>query len=61
MFDLDIIFKYFPSSMYPPPFGKKLNKQTYIGIGNACILLGEGNGNLLQYSCLENPMDGGAW
>ena len=23
--------------------------------------LGEGNGNLLQYSCLENPMDRGAW
>ena len=22
---------------------------------------GEGNGNLLQYSCLENPMDRGAW
>ena len=22
---------------------------------------GEGNGNALQYSCLENPMDGGAW
>ena len=22
---------------------------------------GEGNGSLLQYSCLENPMDGGAW
>ena len=22
---------------------------------------GGGNGNLLQYSCLENPMDGGAW
>ena len=22
---------------------------------------GEGNGTLLQYSCLENPMDGGAW
>ena len=22
---------------------------------------GEGNGNLLHYSCLENPMDGGAW
>ena len=21
----------------------------------------EGNGNPLQYSCLENPMDGGAW
>ena len=22
---------------------------------------GEGNGTLLQYSCLENPMDGEAW
>ena len=22
---------------------------------------GEGNGTSLQYSCLENPMDGGAW
>ena len=22
---------------------------------------GEGNGNLLQYSCLENPIGGGAW
>ena len=25
----------------------------------SCI--GEGNGTPLQYSCLENPMDGGAW
>ena len=23
--------------------------------------LGKGNGNPLQYSCLENPMDGEAW
>ena len=23
--------------------------------------VGEGNGNPLKYSCLENPMDGGAW
>ena len=22
---------------------------------------GEGNGTPLQFSCLENPMDGGAW
>ena len=22
---------------------------------------GEGNGNPLEYSCLENPMNGGAW
>ena len=26
---------------------------------HACI--GEGNGNPLRYSCLENPRDGGAW
>ena len=29
-----------------------------------CWIMGdfrEGNGNPLQYSCLENPMDGGAW
>ena len=33
--------------------------------GQICSLLqvslGEGNGTPLQYSCLENPMDGGAW
>ena len=28
------------------------------GLGRS---LGEGNGNPLQYSCLENPMDSGAW
>ena len=26
-----------------------------------CLGAGEGNGTPLQYSCLENPMDGGAW
>ena len=25
------------------------------------VLVGEGSGDPLQYSCLENPMDGGAW
>ena len=25
------------------------------------LLFGEGNGTPFQYSCLENPMDGGAW
>ena len=24
-------------------------------------MAGEGKGNPLQYTCLENPMDGGAW
>ena len=25
------------------------------------LIVGEGNGTPLQYSCLENPRDGGAW
>ena len=25
------------------------------------LVIGEGNGNPLQYSCLENPMGRGAW
>ena len=25
------------------------------------LFIGEGDGTPLQYSCLENPMDGGAW
>ena len=35
--------------------------------GNPCLIPGsgrspgEGNGSPLQYSCLENPMDGGTW
>ena len=34
----------------------------YLGsIPGSGISSGEGNGNPLQYSCLENPMDGGAW
>ena len=28
---------------------------------NLDSIFGEGNGNPLQYSCLENPMQGGAW
>ena len=31
-----------------------------VGHSLALSFLGEGNGNPLQYSCLENPMDGGA-
>ena len=30
-------------------------------IEDTCQVNGEGNGTPLQYSCLENPMDGGAW
>ena len=34
--------------------GRRINKPLGYSIG-------EGNGTPLQYSCLENPMDGGAW
>ena len=30
-------------------------------IWGTAVGIGEGNGTPLQYSCLENPMDGGAW
>ena len=34
-------------------------EQLHFYFSLSCI--GEGNGTPLQYSCLENPMDGGAW
>ena len=34
-------------------------EQLHFHFSLSCI--GEGNGNPLQYSCLENPRDGGAW
>ena len=39
-------------------FIAKQNTQFYIHLFK---YNGEGNGTPLQYSCLENPMDGGAW
>ena len=32
-----------------------------MSLGKFCELVGEGNGNPLHYSCLENPLDRGAW
>ena len=40
---------------------KEIIDKLDIKIKNFCSMKGEGNGNPLQYSCLENPMDGGAW
>ena len=42
------------------PDGKEsaFNMDLIPGLGRS---LGGGNGNPLQYSCLENPMDRGAW
>ena len=36
-----------------------LSEQLHFHFSLSCI--GEGNGNPLQCSCLENPRDGGAW
>ena len=42
-------------------------KESTCSVGDLGLIPGsgkspvEGNGNALQYSCLENPMDGGAW
>ena len=36
-------------------------KVSAYNVGDPGSMPGEGNGNPLQYSCLENPMDGGAW
>ena len=36
-----------------------MTEQLHFHFSLSCI--GEGNGNPLQYSCLENPKDGGAW
>ena len=32
-----------------------------LGLADVTIIYGEGNGNPLQYPCLENPMNRGAW
>ena len=53
------LFKEFPCSSY--------NKECACSAGDPGSIpgsgrsSGEGNGNPLQYSCLENPMDRGAW
>ena len=44
------------------PWGRyesDMTEQLHFHFSLACI--GEGNGNPLQCSCLENPRDGGAW
>ena len=40
---------------------QRLNNKKDIYLPSPLQRLGEGNGTPLQYPCLENPMDGGAW
>ena len=52
-----------PITPSPPPkktIKKKIIFNLYY-LGYLYHIPGEGNGTTLQYSCLENPMDGGAW
>ena len=42
------------------PFTIATKRIKYLGINLPKETNGEGNGTPLQYSCLENPMDGGA-
>ena len=37
------------------------NMITTVVLANTSMSHGEGNGNPLQYSCRENPMDRGVW
>ena len=44
------------------PWGREeldMTERLHFHFSLSCIA--EGNGNALQYSCLENPRDGGAW
>ena len=40
-------------------FKGMVNAENYLEFSR--VINGEGSGTPLQYSCLENPMDGGAW
>ena len=52
---------------YGLPCGSVVKKHLLANAGGMCLIPGlerspgEGNGNPLQYSCLRNPMDRGAW
>ena len=50
-------YKYLFETLYPVLLGIYLE----VELPDHVVILGEGNGTPLQYSCLENPMDGGAW
>ena len=47
--------------VYSPRHHKKLDMTEWLYFHFSLSCIGEGNGNPLQCSCLENPRDGGAW
>ena len=46
---------------YSPWDRKELDRTERLHFQFSLSRTGEGNGNPLQYFCLENPRDGGAW
>ena len=61
-----VLTLYLPFPILDFPGGSDGKVSSY-NVGDPCSIpglrrsSGEGNGNPLQYSCLENPMDRGAW
>ena len=53
-----LLLLFFLDSIHRKKKSKTINE---IGVLMWISLRGEGNGNPLQYSCLENPMDRQAW
>ena len=72
-FTFKVIIKWHPTPVLSP--GKSHGQRSLVGCSPWCreesdtterlhfslSCIGEGNGNPLQCSCLENPRDGGAW
>ena len=54
-------YQYVPSYQYRLGACKCCFKLFNVNIYENTVKVGEGNGTPLQYSCMENPMDGGAW
>ena len=67
VFFVVIVCFYWLLYIYLGPLVAQMVKRLSIDVGDLGSIPGlgrfpgEGNGNPLQYSCLENPMDGGAW
>ena len=65
--DITIVNIYAPNIGTPEAPGGSDDKESARNVGDMGSVPGsgrsseEGNGNPLQCSCLENPMDGGAW
>ena len=63
-FYLSVYLSIYPSIYFP---GGSDGKESACNVGDLGLIpglgrsSGEGNGNPLQYSCLENSMDRGAW